>query len=260
MRFRPCIDLHQGKVKQIVGSTLSDVDDSAVQTNFEALKPARWFARLYRNDGLAGGHIIQLGPGNEDAALSALAEWPGGMQLGGGVTLDNAAQWLDAGAAAVIVTSWVFHDGTVDEERLGRLSRHIGPSRLVLDLSCRLRGKDYFIVTDRWQTFTQERITHRLLDRLAPYCAEYLIHAVDVEGKCQGIETALVELLGQWEGLPITYAGGIHCHEDIRTIERLGRGCIDFTAGSALDIFGGGGLCYETLAKQYSPKLTFNED
>ncbi len=252
MRFRPCIDLHQGKVKQIVGGTLSDADENAVQTNFEALKPAGWFARLYRNDGLSGGHIIQLGPGNQDAARSALAAWPGGMQLGGGVTLDNAAEWLDAGAAAVIVTSWVFHDGTVDEDRLDRLSRHIGPSRLVLDLSCRRRGADYFIVTDRWQTFTQERITYRLLDRMAPYCAEYLIHAVDVEGKCQGIETALVEFLGQWDGLPITYAGGIHNHEDIRTIERVGRGSIDFTAGSALDIFGGSGLHYKTLVKRYS--------
>lgn len=256
MRFRPCIDLHKGKVKQIVGGTLSDADENAVQTNFEARKPAQWFARLYRKDGLTGGHVIQLGPGNQQAARAALAAWPGGMQLGGGVTIDNAAEWLDAGAAAVIVTSWVFHDGTVDETRLARLSRHIGPHRLVLDLSCRRRGADYFIVTNRWQTFTREPITPRLLDRLAPFCAEYLVHAVDVEGRCQGIETALVRRLGQWAGLPVTYAGGIHCQADIEAVARLGRGAVDFTAGSALDIFGGHGLRYEDLARRYGPETT----
>lgn len=253
MRFRPCIDLHQGKVKQIVGGTLSDVDEESVRTNFEAHKPAQWFAQLYRQDGLTDGHIIQLGPGNQQAAEAALAAWPGGMQLGGGVTLDNATAWLNAGAAAVIVTSWVFHDGTVDEDRLKRLSRLVGPERLVLDLSCRRRNGDYFIATNRWQTFTQETITPRLLDHLSPYCAEYLIHAVDVEGRCQGIETALVTQLGKWAGLPMTYAGGIHSQADILAIRRLGQGCIDFTVGSALDIFGGQGLRYQDLAQCYGP-------
>jgi phosphoribosylformimino-5-aminoimidazole carboxamide ribotide isomerase len=256
MRFRPCIDLHQGKVKQIVGGTLSDSDPDAVRTNFEASRPARWFAERYRQDGLTGGHIIQLGPGNQAAASEALAAWPGGMQLGGGVTMENAAGWLDAGAAAVIVTSWVFHDGAVDEARLTRLSQRIGPGHLVLDLSCRRKDEEYYIVTNRWQTFTQERITPRLLDHLAPYCAEYLIHAVDVEGKCQGIELPLVALLGQWAGLPVTYAGGIHSEEDICTIDRLGGGCIDFTAGSALDIFGGSALTYRDLAERYGPPKT----
>ncbi len=253
MKFRPCIDLHQGKVKQIVGGTLSDADPDAVRTNFEADRPAEWFAGLYRRDALAGGHIIQLGPGNQAAAQAALAAWPGGMQLGGGVSLETAGAWLAAGAAAVIVTSWVFRGGTVDEDRLSSLSQSIGPQHLVLDLSCRRRGDDYFIVTDRWQTFTRERITPRLLDRLARHCAEYLIHAVDVEGKCQGIELPLVTLLGQWAGLPITYAGGIYCQEDIDAIERLGRGRIDFTVGSALDIFGGRGLIYQDLARRYGP-------
>ncbi|MBI5064502.1 MAG: phosphoribosylformimino-5-aminoimidazole carboxamide ribotide isomerase [Desulfatitalea sp.] len=256
MKFRPCIDLHQGRVKQIVGGTLSDADPDAVQTNFEASRPAEWFAQLYRKDGLTGGHIIQLGPGNQAAAEAALGAWPGGMQLGGGVTLESAAAWLAAGASAVIVTSWVFHDGTLDEDRLTRLSQRIGPERLVLDLSCRRRGDDYFIVTNRWQTFTQERITHRLLDRLAPHCAEYLIHAVDVEGKCQGIELPLVTLLGEWVGLPITYAGGIYSQEDIDAIERLGQGRIDFTVGSALDIFGGNGLIYQELARRYGPNAS----
>ncbi len=251
MRFRPCIDLHRGKVKQIVGGTLSDDIRAAPETNFEARNPAQWFARLYRRDNLAGGHVIQLGPGNEAAAKAALSAWPGGLQIGGGVTGENARQWLDAGAAAVIVTSWVFHDGLVDEDRLKRLSRSIGPGRLVLDLSCRRRGDAYYIVTDRWQTFTRERITTRLLDRLSAYCFEYLIHAVDVEGRCQGIEIPLVTLLGQWSGLPVTYAGGIHCMEDILSIERLGQARIDFTVGSALDIFGGPGLKYRELIATY---------
>jgi phosphoribosylformimino-5-aminoimidazole carboxamide ribotide isomerase len=201
---------------------------------------------------LSGGHIIQLGRGNATAAKAALNAWPEGMQLGGGVTIDNAAQWIDAGAAAVIVTSWVFHDGTVDEGRLKRLSRLVGPQRLVLDLSCRRRDKGYYIVTNRWQTFTTERVRPPLLDRLSRYCCEYLIHAVDVEGSCQGIETPLVALLGKWAGLPVTYAGGIRSMEDIRTIEQLGGGHIDFTVGSALDIFGGRGVRYAELAAGYS--------
>jgi phosphoribosylformimino-5-aminoimidazole carboxamide ribotide isomerase len=260
MKFRPCIDLHQGKVKQIVGGTLSDVDETAVQTNFTAGKPAEWFAQRYRADGLPGGHVIQLGPGNQSAAQAALKAWPGGLQLGGGVTLDTAADWLEAGAAAVIVTSWVFHDGSVDEARLKALSRHIGPARLVLDLSCRRRGNAYVIVTDRWQTFTRETISHRLLDRLAPFCSEYLIHAVDVEGRCRGIETDLVTLLGQWAGLPITYAGGIHSEQDIQAIADLGKGNIDFTVGSALDIFGGKGLQYGDLVQRFgAPQRAEND-
>lgn len=251
MRFRPCIDLHQGKVKQIVGGTLSDDDNRQVQINFEARKSSAWFARLYRRDRLAGGHIIQLGPGNEPAAKAALEAWPGGLQVGGGVNVNNAVQWLEAGAAAIIVTSWVFHDGEVHQERLERLSRLVGPERLVLDLSCRRRSDAYYIVTDRWQTFTRERIEPRLLEHLSRYCAEFLIHAVDVEGRCRGIETPLVELLGNWAQLPVTYAGGIHTIEDIETIGRLGNGHIDFTVGSALDIFGGRGLRYEDLADKY---------
>lgn len=252
MMFRPCIDLHNGKVKQIVGGTLADHDEQGLQTNFESEKPSQWYAELYRRDRLPGGHIIQLGRGNEKAAEAALHAWPMGMQIGGGVTFDNAAQWIDAGAAAVIVTSWVFHDGRVDEGRLKRLSRLVGPQRLVLDLSCRRRAKAYYIVTNRWQTFTDERISPPLLDHLSQYCCEYLVHAVDVEGKCQGIETPLVKLLGKWAGLPVTYAGGIHNMEDIRTIEQLGGGHIDFTVGSALDIFGGRGLRYADLVAEYS--------
>ena len=252
MRFRPCIDLHNGIVKQIVGSTLTDKTDSTPETNFQAEKPAEWFAELYRQDNLFGGHIIRLGPGNDEAALKALQAWPDGMQIGGGINLDNSKEWLDAGARAVIVTSWIFHDGKVDRDRLNRLVQLIGKDRLVLDLSCRKQGNDYKIVTDRWQTFTEETINPKLLDSLADSCCEFLIHGVDKEGKCQGIETELVKILGQWAVIPITYAGGIRSMGDIDKIKYIGNGRIDFTVGSALDIFGGTKLEYKKLAKQFS--------
>ncbi len=252
MRFRPCIDLHDGTVKQIVGATLSDAAPAGLQTNFQAQRPAAWFADLYRRDNLTGGHVIQLGKGNRTAARSALERWPGGLQLGGGVNAENASQWLEAGASHVIVTSWVFRDGRIDMQRLKRLTGQIGKSRLVLDLSCRRRGEAYLVATNRWQTFTDETVTYALLDRMAAFCDEFLIHAVDVEGRCAGIETDLVAYLGRWSGLPITYAGGVADQADIDQIETLGKGNIDFTVGSALDIFGGTGLCYADLARRYS--------
>ncbi len=242
MRFRPCIDLHDGKVKQIVGSTL-DAEGRAT-TNFVAEQGPAYFAELYRRDGLTGGHVIMLGPGNEQAAREALAAWPGGLQIGGGITADNARQWLEAGAQAVIVTSWVFHHGHIDTERLARLVRAVGRERLVLDLSCRRRGDDYYIVTDRWQTFTETVISPGLLEELAQSCAEFLIHAVDVEGKCRGIETDLVRRLAEWTPIPTTYAGGIRSLDDLRLLKSLGRGRLDATIGSALDIFGGTGITY----------------
>ena len=253
MIFRPCIDLHQGVVKQIVGATLRDDDPAALETNFRADRPPRWFAERYRADHLTGGHVIMLGPGNEKAAREALGAWPGGMQIGGGITIDTAGTWLEAGAGAVIVTSWIFHDGRIDEDRLKGLAARIGKDRLVLDLSCRKKDSRYHIVTDRWQTFTRETIGPRLLDRLSAHCSEFLVHAADVEGKCRGIETPLAAELGRWAQIPVTYAGGIHTLDDIRTIERLGRGHIDFTVGSALDIFGGTGLAYGDLARRYAP-------
>lgn len=262
MQFRPCIDLHQGKVKQIVGGTLVNDDNEDQQrltTNFESERPAQWYARQYCQDKLAGGHVIRLGQGNTEAARAALAAWPGGLQIGGGITLDNAQNWLDAGASAVILTSWVFHNGAVDEARLKQLSHRIGPRRLVLDLSCRRRGNHYFIVTNRWQTFTREKISFQLLDHLARYCTEFLIHAVDVEGRCQGIEEPLVSLLGRWSGIPVTYAGGIHSYADLDIIETAGQGRLDFTVGSALDIFGGHGLAYNDLVRQYGPETSSRE-
>jgi phosphoribosylformimino-5-aminoimidazole carboxamide ribotide isomerase len=244
MRFRPCIDLHDGQVKQIVGSTFSDDAPGRITTNFASTRPAAWFADLYRRDELPGGHVIMLGPGNEAAAAGALAAYPGGLHLGGGVNDGNARAWLDRGASAVIVTSHVFRDGVVDEERLARLVALVGRERLVLDLSCRKRDGRYWVVTDRWQKFTSVEVTPANLDRLAASCAEFLIHAADVEGRCQGVETEIVELLGRWEGIPVTYAGGIRDRADLELIRDRGRGRLDFTVGSALDIFGGSGLTY----------------
>jgi phosphoribosylformimino-5-aminoimidazole carboxamide ribotide isomerase len=244
--FRPCIDLHEGKVKQIVGGTLGD---AGPRTNFVSDRSAAWFAELYRRDGLAGGHVIQLGPGNETEARAALAAFPGGLHLGGGVNAQNARGWLEAGASHVIVTSWVFRAGRVDWERIGELVKAIGKDRLVLDLSCRKRGENYFVVTDRWQKFTEVTITPETLNQLAGSCAEFLVHAVDVEGWCRGIDRELVEKLGAWTPIPTTYAGGANLLADLEEVTRLGKGKIDLTIGSALDIFGGTGVKYDDVVK-----------
>ncbi|MBE0541482.1 MAG: phosphoribosylformimino-5-aminoimidazole carboxamide ribotide isomerase [Verrucomicrobia bacterium] len=241
--FRPCIDLHEGRVKQIVGGTLSD-EAGGLRTNFVSDRPAAWYAELYRRDGLAGGHVIMLGPGNETAARAALAAYPGGLQIGGGVNADNAPAWLEAGASHVIVTSWMFREGQVDWARLQQLVAAVGKERLVLDLSCRCRGEKYFVVTDRWQKFTELQVSPDALQSLAASCAEFLIHAVDVEGLCRGIDRELVENLGQWSPIPTTYAGGASSLADLEEVTRLGQGKIDLSIGSALDIFGGRGICY----------------
>jgi len=259
--FRPCIDLHEGKVKQIVGATLGA---AGPRTNFVSDRPAAWFAELYRRDGLTGGHVVMLGPGNEIEACAALAAFPGGMQIGGGINAQNARSWLDAGASHVIVTSWVFREGRVDWARLDELVRTVGRNRLVLDLSCRrkpltrrdttlsppsgARG-DYFVVTDRWQKFTDTAVTLKTLKHLAESCAEFLVHAVDIEGLCRGIDRELVEKLGQSTPIPTTYAGGANSLADLEEVTRLGRGKIDLTIGSALDIFGGTGVKYEDCVR-----------
>ena len=251
MKFRPCIDLHKGQVKQIVGSTLIDGEPERLETNFTAHHPPEWYARLYRADKLTGGHIIMLGSGNDDAAIEALAAWPGGMQIGGGISAENAALWLDRGASHVIITSWVFREGFVDSKRLHLLRNEIGSERLVLDLSCRRRGDDYFIVTDRWQTFTEVKIGNETLTELANYCNEFLIHAADVEGKCSGVDTDLVKLLGELTPIPTTYAGGIRDLADLEVIRVAGQGKLDATIGSALDIFGGHFIRYDEVVKYH---------
>lgn len=245
MKFRPCIDLHNGKVKQIVGSTLKDDQPDLVKTNFTTDKSPAWFAELYRSDNLTGGHVIKLGPGNDTAAAEALAAWPGGMQLGGGITAENACEWLDRGASHVIVTSYVFTDGRVDDKRLKDLVRAVGRKRLVLDLSCRRRGDDYYIVTDRWQKFTDVQITSDTLGRLSESCDEFLVHAADVEGKCDGVEVELLKRLADWSPLPATYAGGVRDVEDMQLVKEVGKNRLDITIGSALDIFGGTTISYE---------------
>jgi phosphoribosylformimino-5-aminoimidazole carboxamide ribotide isomerase len=244
--FRPCIDLHEGKVKQIVGGSLGD---SGLRTNFVSNRSAAWFAELYRRDGLAGGHVVMLGPGNENEACAAIAAYPGGLQIGGGINAQNACGWLEAGASHVIVTSWVFHEGHVDWNRLGELVKTVGKNRLVLDLSCRRRGKNYFVVTDRWQKWTDVTISPDTLQKLAGSCAEFLIHAVDKEGLRRGIDRELVKKLGQWTPIPTTYAGGANSMSDLEEVTRLGQGKIDLTIGSALDIFGGTGVKYEDVVK-----------
>lgn len=245
MEFRPCIDIHNGKVKQIVGGTLKDQGDLAAE-NFVSEQDAPFYAKLYQSYGIRGGHIILLNgkdsPHYEATKLQALAAlqvYPGGMQVGGGITAENAHEFLRAGASHVIVTSYVFRDGKVDYERLEKLVQAVGKEHLVLDLSCRKKDGAYYIVTDRWQKFTEERVTVELLDRLYQYADEFLIHAVDVEGKASGIERELVELLGSWNRIPVTYAGGIGSFQNLEELAEWGQHHLNYTIGSALDLFGG---------------------
>jgi len=245
--FRPCIDLHDGKVKQIVGGTLDDSSGEAT-TNFVSERAPSWYAKLYQKDNLVGGHVIKLGPGNDEAAREALSAWPGGLQIGGGINADNAKDWLNAGASHVIVTSWVFRDGRLDRERLKQLVDSIGKESLILDLSCRKRAGRYFVCTDRWQKFTELEVTPNTLLDLSASCAEFLVHAVDVEGLCQGVDLELVRLLAESSPIPATYAGGARSMEDLVAVTAEGRGKVDLTIGSALDIFGGDGIRYEDAA------------
>lgn len=248
-KFRPCIDLHQGIVKQIVGGSLRD-DGSGPRENFVATQRAGWFAEKFCADDLRSGHVIKLGPDNDTAAREALAAWPGGLQLGGGITLENASEWLDAGASHVIVTSALFDaDGKFLAEVLENFVKKIGKEHLVIDLSCRATPHGWTVAMNRWQTLTELNLTTEVLDCLAPFCAEFLIHAADVEGLCGGIDAALVAHLGAWGKIPITYAGGAATMADLLEIEQASGGKLDVTVGSALDLFGGSGLKYADLVK-----------
>lgn len=245
MKFRPCIDIHNGKVKQLVGGSLQDDRDQA-QENFVSEKGAAYYARLFQKDGLKGGHVVLLNPASspwfeEDwqQAAAALAAYPGGLQIGGGVNADNAASYINAGASHVVVTSYVFKDGEVQWKNLEKLAGAVGRSRVVLDVSCRKKDGKYYIVTDRWQKFTKVQLTEEILYWMREYCDEFLVHGVDVEGKASGIEDALVELLSDVPGIPITYAGGISSLEELERFRRISGGKLDFTIGSALDLYGG---------------------
>lgn len=254
MEFRPCIDIHNGKVKQIVGGSLQDKNNQA-EENFVAEQDASYYAALYRDAGIKGGHIILLNAADSEyyeatkkQALSALSTYPGGLQVGGGITPENAEQFLKAGASHVIVTSYVFKDGRIHYDRLEELSGAAGREHLVLDVSCKKTEKGYLVVTDRWQRLTEEVVDYGLLNRLSAYCDEFLIHAVDVEGKAEGIEEELAKRLGEWQGIPITYAGGVHSYDDLQLLKKLGNNRLNVTIGSALDLFGGG-LSWEKVVK-----------
>lgn len=245
MKFRPCIDIHNGKVKQIVGGSLLDEQNQAKE-NFVSEQDAAWFAKMYEEKGLKGGHIILLNPVSSEyyeatkkQAVLALGAYPKGMQIGGGITAENAAEYLEAGASHVIVTSYVFKDGKIHYENLEKLKKEVGSEHIVIDLSCRRKEDEYYIVTDRWQKYTETKLTEDTMEFFADYCDEFLVHAVDVEGKAGGIEENVAGLLGSWGKKPVTYAGGVHSFTDLDVLKKLGRDRVDVTIGSALDIFGG---------------------
>ena len=245
MEFRPCIDIHNGRVKQIVGSSLRDEADEAVE-NFVANFDAAFYADLYRTKNIRNGHVIILNhidseyyEASKKQALSALRVYKNGLQIGGGITPKNVAEYLDAGASHVIVTSYVFSEGRINFENLHKLVSETGKEKLVLDLSCRMKAGNYYIVTDRWQKYTDVVLNEETMDMLSEFCDEFLIHAVDVEGKADGIEQELVRMLGRWNKIPVTYAGGVHSFEDLRQLKELGHNNINVTIGSSLDLFGG---------------------
>ena len=245
MKVRPCIDIHNGKVKQIVGGSLKDAGDEAKE-NFVSVQDAAFYASLYKKSGLSGGHVILLNSvdspyyeATRQQAFLALHTYPQGLQLGGGVNPENAADYLDAGASHVIVTSYVFKDGKISWSNLDKMEKAVGRERLVLDLSCRKKDGQYYVVTDRWQKFTEVTVTLDLMEKLGSHCDEFLIHAVDVEGKARGVEKELVELLSEYTERPVTYAGGVGSMEDLEVLRVSGKNRVDVTVGSALDLFGG---------------------
>ncbi|MEL3961795.1 phosphoribosylformimino-5-aminoimidazole carboxamide ribotide isomerase [Lysinibacillus endophyticus] len=238
MEFRPCIDLHNGQVKQIVGSTLGHSNQEVVE-NFISEKDSSYYANMFREDQLTGGHVIMLGPGNEEAALLALKTYPNGLQVGGGINAENAKKYIDAGATHVIVTSYIFHDGKLDMERLTQLIEAVGKEHIVIDLSCRKRDGKWFVVTDKWTKFSDFEVNEKTIPYIEQFCDELLIHAVDVEGKRSGMQEELVQDLANWTSIPTTYAGGVRSLEDLEKFEKISNGKLHVTIGSSLDIFGG---------------------
>ncbi|PWY99015.1 Phosphoribosylformimino-5-aminoimidazole carboxamide ribotide isomerase [Testicularia cyperi] len=246
--FRPCIDLHEGVVKQIVGGTLSD-QDSTLKTNFVATHSPAHFAELYRQHQLTGGHVIKLGPRNDEAATAAVEAWPRGLHVGGGINGSNAKQWIDKGAEKVIVTSYLFPDCKFSKARLEELRDAVGKENLVVDVSCRRKDDRWIVAMNRWQDMTDMEVNQESLDLLSDYCSEFLIHAADVEGLCQGIDQELVSKLGEWVKIPTTYAGGARHIGDLELVDKLSQGKVDLTFGSALDIFGGSGVTLDELVR-----------
>ncbi|MGL5258897.1 MAG: phosphoribosylformimino-5-aminoimidazole carboxamide ribotide isomerase [Lachnospiraceae bacterium] len=245
MRFRPCIDIHNGSVKQIVGGSLLDQGDYAKE-NFVSEYDAVFYSNLYKKSNIKGGHIILLNQESspyyettKNQGIQALNAYPNGLQIGGGIHTKNATSFIEAGASHVIVTSFVFKDGKINYESLEALVEVVGKEKIVLDLSCRKKENEYYIVTDRWQKFTTVKLTNETFDFFAKYCDEFLVHAVDVEGKSNGIEEDLLQILGNWNKIPITYAGGVASFADLEQLKKLGKNKIDVTIGSSLDLFGG---------------------
>jgi len=248
--FRPCIDLHSGQVKQIIGSTL---ESNSLKTNFTSPNSSTWFANLFKKHNLKNGHVIMLGPGNEQAAIEALASYPLGLQIGGGITDKNCFSFLDAGASHIIITSWLFPDASFSLERVKTISKMVGKDKLVIDLSCKKIDEKYFVATNRWRTVTSTDLSRNLVAILETYCAELLIHAIDIEGQCQGIDLELITKLSNWGEQPITYAGGARSLKDLQLTHKKGKGRIHLTIGSALDIFGGSGITFQEA-------VAFNKD
>lgn len=255
-KFRGCIDIHSGVVKQIVGGTL---DTDSLATNHVSSHPPAYFSDLYSSNKVTGTHVIKLGAGCDSAAEEALAAWPNQLQIGGGITAENALQWItEKKASKVIVTSYLFPNGKeLDTQRLNSLFEALGKDKekLVIDLSCRKKieqdpesGRDvtkWYVATNRWQTLTNVQVDEETLKDLANYCSEFLIHAADVEGLCKGIDEELVQKLGEWTSIPTTYAGGAKSIEDLELVDKLSNGKVDLTFGSALDIFGGDKVKFE---------------
>jgi len=143
------------------------------------------------------------------------------------------------------VTSFCFDGAKFSEAKLAEMVAAVGAERLVLDLSCRAaEGGGWSVAKDRWRTITDLAVTPETLDRLAGQCAEFLVHAADVEGQCGGVDRELVQMLGSWAGAPVTYAGGARSLENLREVDGLSDGKVDLTIGSALDLFGGDGVSY----------------
>ncbi|GAB5589712.1 Enzyme that catalyzes the fourth step in the histidine pathway [Umbelopsis nana] len=238
-RFNACIDLHNGQVKQIVGGSLNDADPNNLRTNFVSKETPAYYGQLYKKHNITRAHVIKLGPNNDDAAKEALASWPGGLQVGGGITVENAQKWIDLGADKVIVTSYLFPDAEFSLERLQQLCEVVGKEKLVVDVSCRRKDNKWIVAMNKWQTMTDMEVNKETLDLLSQYCSEFLVHAADVEGLCKGIDQDLVQKLGEWATIPTTYAGGGNNISDLELVDRLSNGKVDLTFGSALDIFGG---------------------
>ena len=250
MKFRPCIDIYGGKIRQIVGKSYSENNEATV--NFTAGKSLEYYVSLFQKDKLYGGHIIMLGQGNEDVARKALNLWNTGFQIGGGINLSNALMWLKQGAQKIIISSYIFNEmGDIDFPKLQLLVKKIGRDNITLDLSCSLYQKEYFVMIDKWQRYTKIIINKNTLQMLSPFCGEFLVHAINNEGMKQGIDTNLVKILSQYTEKPIVYAGGIHTMEDIQAIEKISTGQLDFTVGSALDIYGGK-MSYNKIVRRYS--------